>query len=644
MENLAPQDVRAEKSAHQVLLDLGRALLLGTPWENVFNDPRWTLRPLYIAYTHDKLGTPDQVEGVFFEQDEAEILIARVAREHLRKQPAQQPFYKFKMTNWPLGALAIRDARDSFHRNVVYHLVKMIKQALQQQGELPAGVHPVLVVPPNARNASPSPAYIDQSGNRVVLWEGGEGTASRAETIAFCTRTNPPLYGLMNNTGEILVPAGFHKIAPLRDGIAVVMYRGKYGYVDASGNVITPIQYEEALDCCQDLLLVKSGGLWGALDRNGQTVIAPRYTALRHDTGNAALRATLDGRHAYLSRSGQLLLGFSKRPLSLVKQAFLRERAVLIARSNKGENMQLAGDTTGTSGTAASKVLVDILGQQCSTTGFASITYGGHDEGLLCASAPYGKEFRHGYISQHGEVLVDFRFAAAESFSEGLAAVADPSNPLLYGYIDRRGDWVIPPCFEYAGEFRHGLAAACASEIEDSRSGWSQRVLLKLRRPTPAAKARHKHQEDTARRFGYVDRRGEWAIEPRFLEAKPFSEGLAAVRTENGWKYIDICGKPATQDHYQEAGPFKHGVARVGRRMDGSIRYGLVNSSGREIIPPRYDRLSYPQQGLITARDEFGLWGCITLYGNIVVPFIYREVDDLQMALTARSQMPHHLS
>jgi hypothetical protein len=118
---------------------------------------------------------------------------------------------------------------------------------------------------------------------------------------------------------------------------------------------------------------------------------------------------------------------------------------------------------------------------------------------------------------------------------------------------------------------------------------------------------------------------------------------LAPVRTENGWGNIDICGIVVTPELYQEAGPFRHGVARIGRRFDGPIRYGLLDCSGREIIPPRYDRLSYPQHGLITARDEFGLWGCITLYGNIAIPFIYREVQDLQMALAARSQTPHHL-
>lgn len=366
---------------------------------------------------------------------------------------------------------------------------------------------------------------------------------------------------------------------------------------------------------------------------------------LKHDLGNAALRATLNGRHGYLSLSGELLVGFSERPLALAKQAFVRERAVFIARKNKADQATAVGAAPGQPGAIARKTLVDVLGQPCGPHGFAAITYGGHDEGLLCASAPHGNETRYGYISQHGQVVIDFRFAAAENFSEGLAAVSAPAAPACYGYIDRRGNWVILPRFDYAGEFRHGLAVA-SSSLSPRPAGWRQRMHLMLRRPHPPDSAvlpGRQLQPDTVQRYGYIDRKGEWAIAPRFLEAKPFSEGLAPVRTENGWGYVDVCGVAVTPDHYQEAGPFKRGVARVGRRSDGPIRYGLVDSSGREIIPPRYDRLSYPQRGLITARDEFGLWGCITLYGNIAVPFMYREPDDLQAALTARHQVPHHL-
>ncbi|WP_158592281.1 WG repeat-containing protein [Noviherbaspirillum sedimenti] len=631
MEKPAVDGSHDEVPAQELLLALGHALLLGAAWETVFNDPRWAWRALYIAYTHDKLGTPDQVEGVFFGQDEAEALVQRVASDYASSQPWQRPFYKFKVADWPLGTLAIRDARDSFHRSVIRHVVILIKQALQRHGRLPRGVATVAIGPVGAigGTAAPAlPAYVDVRGRRIVLWEDCGSNAGAEESIVFTTCGKTPLCGLMNGSGEILVPPAFEKVAPLRHGLAVATRHGKVGYIDAGGNVVVPFLYEDAVDCCQELLLVRSDGLWGALDRDGQEVIAPRFTALTHDVGNEALRAILDGQHGYLSLSGELLAGYCERPLLLAEHAFAGERAVFIAREA----------STDAGAAPLRQVLVDALGRQCGLQDFAAIAYGAHDAGLLRASAQDGQGLRHGYVGLHGETLIDFRFAAAECFSEGLAAVADVAAPSCYGYIDRRGHWMIAPRFDAAGEFHHGLAVASAPPPAPGWR-WRARALMERLHALSRGKrpaSRPLAQSAAGHRYGYIDRRGNWAIAQRYLEAKPFSEGLAPVRTERGWRYIDTCGIAVTPDHYQEAGPFKRGVARIGRRFDGPLRYGLVDSGGREIIPPRFERLSYPQRGMVTARDEFGLWGCFTLYGNIVAPFIYREAHDLQVALAAR--------
>ncbi|QAU32857.1 WG repeat-containing protein [Janthinobacterium sp. 17J80-10] len=617
MENSTATASQDTAPAQELLLEVGHSLLKGETWEGVFNHPGRAWHSLYIAYTHDKLGTPDQVEGVFFAENEAEALAEQVARDYAGNQPWQRPFYKFKVANWPLGALAIRNARDSFHRGVVRQVVGLIKQALQRHGKLPRSAAAVTV---GAGSAATLPAYIDASGRRIVLWEDCSDAATAEDSVVFATCGKTRLCGLMNGCGEILVPPAFQDVAPLRQGLAVAVKQGKYGYIDADGNVAVPFMYEDAADCCQDLLLVKSDGLWGALDRDGQEVIAPRFAALEHDVGNEALRAVLDGRHGYLSLSGELMAGYSEQPLLLAEQAFAGERAVFIARETPPE-----ADTG-----APRQILVDALGRPCGDQHFAAITYGAHDDGLLPACAGDAQGMRHGYIGLHGETVIGFRFAAAESFSEGLAAAADMAAPACYGYIDRRGNWAIAPRFDYAGTFHHGLAVASSGA---PAPGWRERLhaLIRNWRPAPAKDA-------PLRRYGYIDRRGHYVIAPRYLEARAFSEGLAPVRTERGWCYIDTCGVPVTPDYYQEAGPFKRGVARIGRRFDGPMRFGLVDSGGREIIPPRFERLSYPQRGMVTARDEFGLWGCFTLYGNIVAPFIYRQAHDLQVALAARGR------
>jgi hypothetical protein len=78
--------------------------------------------------------------------------------------------------------------------------------------------------------------------------------------------------------------------------------------------------------------------------------------------------------------------------------------------------------------------------------------------------------------------------------------------------------------------------------------------------------------------YGFVDRQGQLAIEPRFGEAHPFSEGFAVVRTRkttvygmgDSWGYIDKRGNYRIKPHFNEAWPFKGGVAKV--HLGGTLR------------------------------------------------------------------------
>lgn len=43
-------------------------------------------------------------------------------------------------------------------------------------------------------------------------------------------------------------------------------------------------------------------------------------------------------------------------------------------------------------------------------------------------------------------------------------------------------------------------------------------------------------------KWGFVNERKDWVIQPRFEEAKPFQGGLAAVRQNGKWGFIDKRG------------------------------------------------------------------------------------------------------
>jgi len=46
-------------------------------------------------------------------------------------------------------------------------------------------------------------------------------------------------------------------------------------------------------------------------------------------------------------------------------------------------------------------------------------------------------------------------------------------------------------------------------------------------------------------KYGYIDKNGNWVIQPTFTEAMPFKNGYARIKSfdKNGWNYIDKNGK-----------------------------------------------------------------------------------------------------
>ena len=85
-------------------------------------------------------------------------------------------------------------------------------------------------------------------------------------------------------------------------------------------------------------------------------------------------------------------------------------------------------------------------------------------------------------------------------------------------------------------------------------------------------------------KYGFIDRKGQVVVEARFAQrpnatggiSSPvfdFSEGLAAVKTDSGWGFIDPAGKMVIDAQFDDASPFQDGLARVIVLGQGSVHY-----------------------------------------------------------------------
>ncbi len=236
-----------------------------------------------------------------------------------------------------------------------------------------------------------------------------------------------------------------------------------------------------------------------------------------------------------------------------------------------------------------------------------------------------------GYIDDQGRIVIRCSFNNAGDFSEGLAPTQINRK---WGFIDTTGRLVIQPQFQGAAEFRGGLARFEVWDTVRCRdASLSERTSTYTNQTAPLrAFTLHDHPPILTgcypenERYGFVDPRGNTAVQPRFIHAGDFSEGLAVVREDKAlpakYGYIDMTGRMAIQPQFDEAYAFSEGLAAVeigfsaqnGRKTSGS--WGFINRTGEFAIRPVFQQVRPFSEGLAEASLHSGSWGYVDSSGN----------------------------
>jgi hypothetical protein len=228
-----------------------------------------------------------------------------------------------------------------------------------------------------------------------------------------------------------------------------------------------------------------------------------------------------------------------------------------------------------------------------------------------------------GFIDRDGEIVIRPRYQAVWRFSEDYAAVMEDG---LWGAVNKDGRLVIEPQFFGPFEFSDGLAAVTlVRESEDSglrlpgESGFidtdGEFVIGPLRGTVRGNFVDGLAPVGYLDKNGFIDKDGELVIEldEDFGAAGPFSEGLAPVfdrrrQLETGEcsvGYVDKDGEWAIEPQFCEAHPFVEGLARVRTGRDSSeTSYGFIDTDGRLVINDDYMMVWDFYNGLAKAFDE----------------------------------------
>lgn len=313
-------------------------------------------------------------------------------------------------------------------------------------------------------------------------------------------------WGFVDEAGELVIAAKFDTVSTFADGLARVELgadrsRGsvdhstaRHGFVDVDGKLVIAARYDFAHGFSEGLAVVRKDRRYGFVDTSGELVIPTRYP---HRVGDFH-----QGR-AYVELN-RTTLGYLDR---------------------------------------AGKVVLRVTGADVSDPG-------NYSEGLVrVAMADDSVRF----YDLEGELAFAPEVAFAGPFADGLARARTADG---WGYLDQKGGWAIAPGFDRAGNFSEGHAV--------------------VRKDGKAF---------------YIDRSGKQALVPDgFDQLRPFHSGLAFVRSkENGrFGFVDTKGRwvlePKWDDPYGYS-YFEGGLARVADKARGPKWRGWIDRTGRLVWP-----------------------------------------------------------
>jgi hypothetical protein len=310
---------------------------------------------------------------------------------------------------------------------------------------------------------------------------------------------------------------------------------GLCGAVRRDGTVAVHPQYDWVGTFLENRAAVRVGGLYGFVDDEGREVVKPQYR-IADDYKFGFAQVDVDGKSGLIDRDGKMVI----EP----KYGFIR--AIAPDRFAVSERRELGGM---------------VGGEDFSNTRVAFTPSGGVSvTGLFFG---YADSIATEIIDMSGQRVERPTPPWASGFDKDDMSIRWEKKESLWGLARADGSWLVEPKFQQIGLLNDGLA----------------RVALNGK-------------------FGFIDPKGNFVIEPVFDRATPFEPGVARTSAAQGdiVGAIDKAGAWAFRTNYQHihlATVFSKDHTSeppFGWHFKKAERWGLLDLDGRVVLDADFDQ------------------------------------------------------
>jgi len=424
--------------------------------------------------------------------------------------------------------------------------------------------------------------------------------------------------GFVNNQGTVIVPPKYSSVSPFRYGYARVADSfGTWGIIDRNGNEVVSPQYNLMKEFGHQSFLVCRKGKYGFIKRNGTVITAPTYDSIT-PKGEGLYMTEAHLEYGLVDSEGREVI-----PPKYIWIGVFEDGIAQIQQPTKDYNSAFG--------------LINKEGDEVLPPIYSSMGY--YYDGLARVSKVINGRILYGYINRNGEVVVPLKYTKlAIRFTEGLSQFLTIDNKI--GFIDTSGKEVIllPNKYVWAEDFKNGYARV---EVSIPFAGYQYSGMTRWgfidKKGNEVVPPKYLKAEDcsdglakvglysdyannyTGLVWGFVNMKGEEITPFEYYDATSFSEGLAAVRLpQKGWGYINTKGEMTIDCQFLEAYPFSCGRAKVCKK--DRLSYYYIDTTG-EKITSEYSSANNFSEGLASVLINNGQlrWGFINTSGQLVI-------------------------
>lgn len=349
-------------------------------------------------------------------------------------------------------------------------------------------------------------------------------------------------HGFMDRSGKTVITPQFDGAQPFSEGLAPVQVGSRFGFINTKGEMVITPQFDAVFPFSEGLAAVQVGTKFGYIDKKGLMAITPQFDDVNpFHNGRAAVKLEggrhWDGSDRKIGHAGKNRYGFIDR-----EGKYVGMPGLLFVQSDFLNESGWTGDATLVR-TADDRIgIMNSRGEVSPALEVDEVGWSGFADGI----APAAIGGKWGYVDAKGEWVINPQFESAHGYEDGLAAVASGQR---WGLIDREGKFVVNP--QYDSIFGMAEGYAIVERDRGSIQGCEH-----------------------CGRYGFIDMKGR-AVANATFEQRPdingglsapvaaFSEGLAAIKTDQGWGFIDQAGRRVIEPQFDRVGSFRGGLAFV---------------------------------------------------------------------------------